>query len=141
MSIVNMLTDDIFILIDFEFAAAKEKTIVDAKIMIKSRNNLDSNASLKFNDMIIERQENDIYLSQFSQFDHLQLIKTIDSTIISLRNKIKIALTSKEQYVAQRDRDAYIAFICQSKASFDLSLVAQSIEILSENIAILNKRL
>ncbi len=91
MSIVGMQIDDTLILIDFEFAAAKEKAIVDAKIMIKSRNNLDSNASLKFNDTIIERQENDIYLNQLSQFDHLQLIETVDSTITSSRNKIRIA--------------------------------------------------
>jgi hypothetical protein len=49
-----MQTNDILILIDSNFAVAKEKTIVNAKIMIKSRNDLDSNSSLKFNDTIIE---------------------------------------------------------------------------------------
>ncbi len=62
MNIVNMQKNIILILVDSNFAAAKEKTIVDAKIMIKSRNDLDLNSSLKFNDTIIERQENDIYL-------------------------------------------------------------------------------
>jgi hypothetical protein len=62
MSIVNMQTNDILILIDSNFATAKKKAIIDAKIMIKSRNNLDFNFSLKFNDTIIERQEKDIYL-------------------------------------------------------------------------------
>ncbi len=71
MSIVDMQTDDTLMLIDKNFAAAEEKTITDVKIMIKSRNSLDSNFSLKFNDTIIERQENDIYLKQLSQFDHL----------------------------------------------------------------------
>ncbi len=71
MSIVDMQTDDTLMLIDKNFATAEEKTITDAKIMIKSRNSLDSNFSLKFNDTIIERQENDIYLKQLSQFDHL----------------------------------------------------------------------
>jgi hypothetical protein len=55
MSIVNMQTNDILILIDSYFAAAKKKAITDAKIMIKSRNNFESNFSLKFNDTIIER--------------------------------------------------------------------------------------
>jgi hypothetical protein len=55
MSIVNMQTNDIMILIDSNFATAKEKAIIDVKIMIKSRNNLESNSSLKFNDTIIER--------------------------------------------------------------------------------------
>jgi hypothetical protein len=74
MNIVNMQTNDILILIDLNFATAKRKAIIDAKIMIKSRDNLDSNFSLKLNDTIIERQENDIYLRQISQFDYLQLI-------------------------------------------------------------------
>jgi hypothetical protein len=52
-----MQTDDILIFIDSNFAAAKEKTIVDAKIMIKLQDDLDSNFSLKFNDTTIERQK------------------------------------------------------------------------------------
>jgi hypothetical protein len=47
MSVVDMQTDDILILIDSNFAAAEEKAIVDAKIMTKSRNDLDSNFPLK----------------------------------------------------------------------------------------------
>jgi hypothetical protein len=86
MSIVNMQTNDILILINSKFAAAEEKAIIDAKIMIKSRDDLDSNSSLKFNDTIIQRQENSVYFNQFSQFDHLQLIKTIDFTITSSRS-------------------------------------------------------
>jgi hypothetical protein len=135
-----MQTNDILILIDSNFATAKKKAIIDAKIMIKSRNNLDSNSSLKFNDTIIERQENDIYLRQFSQFDHLQSIQNIDIVIISSKDKIKLALISKEQYVTQRARDAYVTSICQFETSFDLSFAAQSIEISTENIATLNKR-
>jgi hypothetical protein len=61
-NIVNIQTNDILILIDSNFAIAKKKAIIDAKIMIKSRDNLESNFSLKFNDTIIERQKNDIYL-------------------------------------------------------------------------------
>jgi hypothetical protein len=141
MSIVDVQTNDILILIDSNFATAEEKAIVDAKIMIKFRNDLDSKSSLKFNDTIIERQKNDIYLSQISSFDHFQLIKIADFIIISFRDKIRLALISKKQYIAQRARDAYVASICQFETSFDLSLAAQSIEILSKNITTLNKRL
>jgi hypothetical protein len=74
MKIVDMQIDDTLILIDANFAIAEEKTIINAKIMIKSRDCFDSNFSLKFNDTIIERQENDIYFRQISHFDHLQLI-------------------------------------------------------------------
>jgi hypothetical protein len=141
MSMIDMQTNDILILIDSNFAAAKDKAIIDAKIMIKSEDNLESNFSLKFNDTIIERQENDIYLRQISQSDHLQLIKDVDIAITSSKNKIRLALISKKQYVAQRARDAYVVFICQLETSFDLSLAAQSIEISSKNITTLNKRL
>jgi hypothetical protein len=141
MSIVDMQTNDILILVDTNFAAAKKKAITEIKIMTKSRNNLESNFSLKFNDTIIERQENDIYLRQISQFDHLQLIQNVDIAITSFKDKIRFALISKKQYVTQRARSAYVASICQSKASFDLSFVAQSIEVSSENITTLNKRL
>jgi hypothetical protein len=141
MRIVDMQIDDTLILIDANFAAAEEKTIINVKIMIKSRDCLDSNSSLKFNDTIIERQENDIYLRQISQFDHLQLIQNVDIAITSSRDKIRFALISKEQYVTQRARNVYVASICQSKASFDLFLAAQLIEVSSENITTLNKRL
>jgi hypothetical protein len=112
MNIVNMQTNDILILIDSNFAVAKEKAIIDAKIMSKSRNNLESNSSLKFNDTIIKRQQNDIYLRQISQFNHFQLIKNINIAIINFKNKIRFALTSKKQYVTQRACDAYVASIC-----------------------------
>jgi hypothetical protein len=141
MRIVDMQIDDTLILIDANFSAAEEKTIINVKIMIKSRNCLDSNSSLKFNDTIIERQENDIYLRQISQFDHLQLIQNVDIAITSSKDKIRLALISKKQYVTQRARNAYVASICQSKASFDLFLAVQSIEVSSKNITTLNKRL
>jgi hypothetical protein len=108
-----MQTNDIMILIDSNFAAAKEKAIVDDKIMIKSRDDLDSNFSLKFNDTIIELQENVIYLKQISQSNYLQLIKIVDFIIINFKDKIKLALTSKKRYVAQRARETYIVSICQ----------------------------
>jgi hypothetical protein len=91
-----MQIDDTLIFVDANFAAAKEKTIINAKIMIKSRDCLDSNSSLKFNDTIIERQENDIYLRQISQFDHFQLIQSVEIAITSSKDKIKLALISKE---------------------------------------------
>jgi hypothetical protein len=141
MNIVDMQIDDTLILIDLNFATAKKKTIIDVKIMIKSRDHFDSNSSLKFNDTIIECQENDIYLRQISQSDHLQLIQNVDIAIISFRNKVRLALISKKQYVTQKTRNAYVASICQSKASFDLSFAAQSIEISSRDITTLNKRL
>jgi hypothetical protein len=50
-----MQTDDTFILVDQSFAVVEEEAIHSAKIMIKAREQLISNNSLKFNDIKIER--------------------------------------------------------------------------------------
>jgi hypothetical protein len=110
-----MQTSITLILIDSNFAAVEEKAIVDVKIMTKLRDDLDSNSSLKLNDTVIEPQENDIYLRQISQSDHLQLIQNINIAIINSRCKIRFALISKEQHVTQRAREAYVA--CQNNDS------------------------
>ncbi len=68
--------------------------------MIKSWEKLDSKNSIKFNDTIITQLENDdIYLNQITQSDHLQSIKKINVDTINSRNVIRLDLTSKEQYV------------------------------------------
>jgi hypothetical protein len=54
---------------------------------------------------------------------------------------MRIKLISREQYVIQRAREAYLTFICQSEASFDLSRAVQFIESSSDDIISLNKRL
>ncbi len=69
------------------------------------------------------------------------MIQSIDAIIINARNKMRIKLITKEQYVTQRAREVYLTFICQSKASFNLSRAAQSIEHSLDDIISLNKRL
>ena len=44
-------------------------------------------------------------------------------------------------YMTQRARGAYIASVCQPEASFNLFRVAQTVEFLPDDIALLNKRL
>ncbi len=72
LRIISMQTDDIFILIDQSFAIAEKEAIHSAKIMIKSREQLISNNSLNFNDIRIERVENNIIY--FRQKMHIQEI-------------------------------------------------------------------
>jgi hypothetical protein len=112
--------------------------------MIKTREQLISDNSLKFNDTRIERiDSNDtIYFRQETHIQDIQLINLIESTIIiSARDKIRAMFTLRDQYIAQRAREAYLTFICQSEASFDLSHAAQSTEMSSDDINVLNKRL
>jgi hypothetical protein len=137
-----MQTDDTLISIDQSFAIAEKEAIHSAKIMIKSRAQLILDNSLKFNDIKIERVENDtIYFRQETHIQEIQLIQLIESIIISARDKIRIMPTLRDQYIAQRAREIYLTFICQSKASFDFSHAVQSIEITSDDINALNKRL
>jgi hypothetical protein len=140
-----MQTDDIFILVDQSFAVVEEKAIHSAKLMIKTREQLISNNSLKFNDIKIERldsiDQRIIYYKQETHIQDIQLIQSIESIIINAQSKVRIKLNSKEQYVTQRAREAYLTFICQFEASFDLSHAVQSIEISKNDINVLNKRL
>ena len=50
-------------------------------------------------------------------------------------------VASKDQYVAQRARGAYIAIVCQLEVTFDLLFVAQVVNPKEEYIKQLNKRL
>ncbi len=143
MSIVSMQTDDTLILADQSFAVVENETIISAKIMIKTREQLISNNSLKFNDIRIKRFDSNesIYYKQETHIQDIQLIQSIESIIISARDKMRIKLISRKQYVTQRAREAYLTFICQFEASFDLSHAVQSIEISKNDINALKKRL
>jgi hypothetical protein len=121
--IVNLQTNNILILADLKFANTKRKAIIKVKIMIKSRKKLNSKISIKFNDTIIVRFENEIYLNQIIQLDHLQQIKKINVDTISSRDVIRLDFTSKKQYVTQRTRDVYLTLICQLEVSYDLFVV------------------
>ncbi len=113
--------------------------------MIKTREQLTFINSLKFNDTRIERlQSNEIDIIYFRQKTHIQdiqLIQSIDIIITNVRDKMRIKLIIKEQYVTQRTRQVYLTSIYQSEASFDLSHAAQSTEVSSDDINTLNKRL
>jgi hypothetical protein len=143
-----MQIDDTLILIDQSFAIAEKEAIHSAKIMIKTREQLTSINSLKFNDTRIERLESNeidiIYFRQETHIQDIQLINSAESTIITnVRDKVRIKLICRKQYVTQRAREAYLTSICQSEASYDLSHAAQSIDstFCSDDIIALNKRL
>ncbi len=141
-----MQTDDILLLTDQTFVALKEETIKSAKIMIKDRERLISDNSLKFNEIRIERLDSNetIYFRQKTHIQDIQLINSIESSsITSAREKVRVNLISRKQYIAQRARDVYLTTICQLETTFDLFYAAQSIEstFSSDDIITLNKRL
>jgi hypothetical protein len=103
-----MQTDNTLFLVDQSFAVVEEKAIHSAKIMIKTREQLISNNSLKFNDIRIERFDlnESIYYRQETHIQDIQLIQSIESIITSARDKVRIKLISRKQYVTQRAREA-----------------------------------
>jgi hypothetical protein len=146
MGIVGMQTDDTLILADQSFVVIEEEAVHSAKIMTKAREQLSPENALKFNGTRIERIDSNgtIYFRQETHIQGIQLVNSAESTTTtSARGKVRTKLTSREQYVAQRARGAYLASICQSEASFDLSHAAQSTDstFCSDDITALNKRL
>ncbi len=113
LRVVDMQTDDIFILADQSFVVIEEEALFIVKIMIKSREKLISNNALKFNDTRIERLESNeieiIYFRQETHIQGIQLIKVEFTIITGVRDKIRAMLILRNQYIAQRAREAYLA--------------------------------
>jgi hypothetical protein len=144
--VIDIQTDDTLILADDEFVALEEKKLVRAHLTSKKRENLNLIISIKFNDelIILANDDNDKFLlfTQSKQFDQIKLINlSFSINLTSFREEIRKMITFKNQYVVQRARDAYIATISQFEASFDLSFVAQIINLKEEDAKRLNQRL
>ena len=144
--IVKLQTDDTLMLADETFAAEEEGAI--KKFLTKSRSCLTPIETIKFNELKIELHffSNEFFhayitLRQEMHIGEISFIKqqTISST--SNRGVVRKNLTTNDQYVAQRARGAYLASLCQPKASFDLSYAAQAINFSADDITSLNKRL
>jgi hypothetical protein len=141
-----MQTDDTLMLRNDRFVELEEKKLEKAKLTFKKRKMLIVFISIKFNDEMINliTNKNDYILSltQLSQFDQIRLINiSISINLISSRDQIRKIMTSKDQYVAQRTRNAYIITMTQSKVNFDLFLTAQITNLKEEDAKRLNKRL
>ncbi len=151
-----MQTDDTLMLEDNQFAELEKKKLRKAKLTSKKREMLIVFTLIKFIDEMISLIEitsknstirNDkngyiLSLTQFKQFDQIRLINI--STLIDLidsRDQIRKMMTSKDQYVVQRARNAYIVTMTQSEVSFDLFLTAQVINSKEEDAKRLNRRL
>ena len=61
--------------------------------------------------------------------------------LTSSYKKICKTVNIKNQYVAQRAKGAYIATVCQPEFAYDLSFIAQAVNLQKENVKQLNKRI
>jgi hypothetical protein len=142
--VIDIQTDDTLILADDEFVALEEKKLVRAHLTSKNREKLNLIISIKFNDglIILSNDGNTLLLTQSKQFDQIRLIDVkISIDLISSRDEVRKMITSKDQYIAQRARGAYIVTVSQSKASFDFFFDAQIINSKKDDAKRLNQRL
>jgi hypothetical protein len=99
-------------------------------------------STIKFNDDLIFLSDNFLLLTQSKQFDQIRLINVkISIDLTSLRDEIRKMITSKNEYIAQRAREAYIVIVLQLETSFDLSFAAQIINSKEKDAKRLNQRL
>jgi hypothetical protein len=113
-------------------------------LTFKKREKLNLITSIKFNDELIFLidKNNSLLLIQSKQFDQIRLIDVkISIDLISSRDEVRKMITSKDQYIAQRAREAYIVIVSQSETSFDFFFDAQIINFKEEDAKRLNQRL
>ena len=143
--IVGMQIDDILLLTTDDFANKEKKAVKSTKILIRDRSCFTSTNSIKFNDMKIQLHFsiNNSYITLFQEthIGGIILIQKNETSFTNNRDLVKKNLNTKDQYVAQRARGAYLASICQPEIFFDLSYATQSTEYTSDDISQLNKRL
>jgi hypothetical protein len=142
--VIDIQTDDTLILADNEFVTLEENELARAHLTFKRREKLNLITSIKFNDelIILINDDNDksLLLTQSKQFDQIKLINSSFSiNLTSSREEIRKMITLKDQYIAQRARDVYIATISQLEASFNFSLAAQIINSKEDDAKRLNQ--
>ena len=126
--IMEIKTNDILILADNNFANKEEAQIKAIKIMTKNQEHFTPTQPLKFNRAQIKLDSEGIVLTKKSHIDGIFLVIDHNTDSTSLGKITKKKFLSKEQYLAQRARGAYIASVCQPKASFNLFRASQIVE-------------
>ena len=122
-AIVGLQTDNSLIADTTEFMDIESRELHAAGLLAKPSERLTPKQPLEFNGFVITL-ENNIRISQLRQAKKIQLLTKS---------------FTKEQYVAQRARGAYIATVSQPQAAFALSYAAQITEPTYEDAQYLNR--
>ena len=141
--IAGLQTDDTLFLANQSFANLEQIELQKAKFLAKEREQLTLDHNLKFNGGIIQLEDNGtaLTITQERQCQNLKTVSQGSASTTSTRGITRHKLSTKEQYVAQRARGAYIASVCQPEAAYDLSAAAQAIDPTENDVKALNKRL
>ena len=111
--------------------------------MIKDRKMLISQQLIKFNETQIKLHvdSKDILLTKKINVGDINLMTNKNAPSINAKNVIRPNLSFKDQYVAQRTKNAYMTSICQLEVFYDLFRAVQFIDFIKNDVAVLNKRL
>ncbi|RFU24242.1 hypothetical protein B7463_g12093, partial [Scytalidium lignicola] len=139
--VVGLQTDDTLFVGDAQFAELEQEQLKKANFLAKECKTLTTGKGIKFNGDIIQLNDTGISLTQERQCANLQLVTGKSATTTSSRGTVRQNLTTKEQYIAQCARGAYITSVCQPEALYNLSVAAQAIDLSQEDVKSLNKRL
>jgi hypothetical protein len=127
--VVGIQTNDTLFLASDEFTALKDSELQKAQLTAKPRDKLSVKSSLMFNRCAVTIEPNNtIHLTQKDQEKKIQPVNKKEDD-------------PQQEYLKQRAYGAYIAFICQPEALFDLSVTAQHQNLTTADICTLNKRL
>lgn len=110
-----------------DFIKTKKFHLHEAKLLTKNRNKFILSASIKFNDNYIKETKNELYLNQKRVCKNFKQINTQSINIINIQIMMRKAITSKNQYIAQRARKIYIISLFQSEIAFDFLFATQII--------------
>jgi hypothetical protein len=111
--VIDIQTNNTLFLASDEFAALENSKLQKAQLTAKPKDKLSAELSLMFNRCTVTIKPNStIHLTQKDQEKNIQLV-----------NQKKDNL--QQEYLKQRARGAYIASICQPKATFNLSAITQ----------------
>jgi hypothetical protein len=140
--VVGLQTDDTLFLANQGFALAEETELKKAGFTAKERDQLTVDTPIKFNGGKVSLQtDGSILLTQEAYNKSLQLVENTNANLTGTRGTIRHNVSTKDQYVAQRARGAYLATVSQPEAAFDLSFAAQMINPGKEETKLLNKRI
>jgi hypothetical protein len=121
--------------------AEEERELLKVGFLTKEREELTTTNPIKFNRGQLTQKGNSLTLTQGQHCENLRAVSLETTDLTSARGVVRKQIPTKEQYVAQRARGAYVATVCQPEATFDLSTAAQVTEPTNDDIKKLNKRL
>ena len=139
--IVELQIDDILIFGNEIFANFENFHFHEIKLLAKDRDQFTFKHFFKFNDVYIKQKGNSFHLNQDRLCKNLRLVTPKSSDLTSARGVVKKKMKFENQYVVQKTKNAYIATLNQSEATFDFSFATQVINPKKEDAKMLNKRI